>query len=358
MPRIAVAWPQPDYLASLERAGATPRVLDPAVDRVPDVLDAVDGVLLTGGADVDPAHYGADDRHATLKLDAARDDYEIALAREALAFPAGRVGTVVWAHGSTAARSFPLGAFAGLLDVPAGDAAETIGRALDGLARQQPRVLAVDDAHLLDEHSAIVLHRVVLRRLAPVLVTLRAGEPVPDTVTSLWKDEHLPRADLAPLDATETVALVAAVLGGPVDSASAHRLWSLTQGSPLFLRHLLAGEVAAGRFTVNVLAEDQVDLCNRFGSSRGEKFDGLDWMLSRWETPALHDVLMRVHAEVYDVHGAGDHDVVMGQVLDLEVPNHQRPHQRPMLFFRGQFGIETHPVLKAPELWGWGDHWG
>lgn len=85
MPRIAVAWPQPDYLASLERAGATPRVLDPAVDRVPDVLDAVDGVLLTGGADVDPAHYGADDRHATLKLDAARDDYEIALAREALA---------------------------------------------------------------------------------------------------------------------------------------------------------------------------------------------------------------------------------------------------------------------------------
>ena len=51
----------------------------------------------------------------------------------------------------------PLGAFAGLLDVPAGDAAETIGRALDQLARQHPLVLAVDDAHLLDEHSAIVL---------------------------------------------------------------------------------------------------------------------------------------------------------------------------------------------------------
>lgn len=171
------------------------------------------------------------------------------LAREALAAPVGRGRTVVWAHGSTAARSFPLGAFAGLLDVSAGDAAETIARALDQLTRQQPLVLAVDDAHLLDEHSAIVLHRVVVRRLAPVVVTLRTGEPVPDTVTSLWKDDHLPRLDLAPLDGADTAGLVARVLGGPVDSASAHRLWTLTRGSPLFLRHLLAGEVSADRFT-------------------------------------------------------------------------------------------------------------
>lgn len=171
------------------------------------------------------------------------------LAREAVALPERRTATVVWAHGSTAARPLPFGAFAGLLDVPAGDAAETIGRALDQLARQQPLVLVVDDAHLLDEYSAIVLHRVVVRRLASAVVTLRTGERAPDPVTSLWKDDHLPRLDLAPLDLAETTGLVARVLGGPVDSASAHRLWTLTQGSPLFLRHLLAGEVSAGRFT-------------------------------------------------------------------------------------------------------------
>ena len=170
------------------------------------------------------------------------------LAREALAVRGGG-RAVVWAHGSSAARPFPLGAFAGLLDVRAGDAAETIARALDQLARQQPLVLAVDDAHLLDEHSAIVLHRVVVRRLAPVVITLRTGEPTPDTVTSLWKDDLLPRLNLAPLDVAETTGLVARVLGGPVESASAHRLWTLTQGSPLFLRHLLSGEVSAGRFT-------------------------------------------------------------------------------------------------------------
>ena len=171
------------------------------------------------------------------------------LAREALAVSGGRGATVVWAHGSTAARPFPLGAFAGLLDVPVGDPAETIGRALEELARQRPLVLAVDDAHLLDEHSAIVLHRVVVRRLAPVVVTLRTGEPAPDTVRSLWKDDHLPRLDLGPLDVAETTGLVARVLGGPIESASAHRLWTLTEGSPLFLRHLLAGELTAGRLT-------------------------------------------------------------------------------------------------------------
>lgn len=171
------------------------------------------------------------------------------LAREAVAVATGAGASVVWGHGSVAARPFPLGAFAGLLGVPGGEAAATIGGALEQIAQRQPLVLAVDDAHLLDEHSAIVLHRVVVRRLAPVVVTLRTGEPTSDTVAALWKDEDLPRLDLAPLDVAQLTALVARVLGGPVESASAHRLWALTEGSPLFLRHLLAGEVDAGRIT-------------------------------------------------------------------------------------------------------------
>jgi putative glutamine amidotransferase len=83
-PVIAVGWPMPDYLVSLRRAGARPRVLDPARDELPDVLEACDGVLLTGGADVDPVHYGADDRHPSVVADPARDSYELRLARAAL----------------------------------------------------------------------------------------------------------------------------------------------------------------------------------------------------------------------------------------------------------------------------------
>lgn len=112
----------------------------------------------------------------------------------------------------------------------------------------------------------------------------------------------------------------------------------------------------AGRFTVNVLAEEQRDLCARFGSSRGVKFDRLDWDVSRWGTPSLRDVLLRVHAEVHDVHVAGDHDVVLGRVLEVELLE-QEP---PMIFYRGGFGVqsESTTALDEPALWGWGDHWG
>ncbi len=110
----------------------------------------------------------------------------------------------------------------------------------------------------------------------------------------------------------------------------------------------------SGRFTVNVLGEDQTDLCNRFGSSRGAKFEGLDFDTSAIGTPSLRGVLMRVHAEVHEVHVAGDHDIVIGRVLELETPTADRP----MLFFRGKFGVEDQHEYTAPDLWGWGDHWG
>ncbi|WP_342659843.1 Flavin-dependent monooxygenase, reductase subunit HsaB [Rhodococcus ruber] len=99
---------------------------------------------------------------------------------------------------------------------------------------------------------------------------------------------------------------------------------------------------ATGRFSVNVLREDQSDLCARFGSSRGRKYEDLAWEVSRWGTPALPDVLMRVHAEVHDVHVAGDHDVIIGRVLELDTVCEERP----MVFFRGRFGID-HPVPVA-----------
>ncbi|GAA5050561.1 flavin reductase (DIM6/NTAB) family NADH-FMN oxidoreductase RutF [Thermocatellispora tengchongensis] len=116
----------------------------------------------------------------------------------------------------------------------------------------------------------------------------------------------------------------------------------------------------SGRFCVNVLAEDQTDLCGRFGSRTGRKFDGLDWEPSRWGAPMLPGVLLRVHAEVGDVHVAGDHDVVIGRVLEVE-PGTER---RPMVFFRGGFGIDGCREVDAPQavpdpgLWAWADHWG
>ncbi|WP_067172595.1 flavin reductase family protein [Microtetraspora niveoalba] len=111
----------------------------------------------------------------------------------------------------------------------------------------------------------------------------------------------------------------------------------------------------SGRFTVNVLAERQGDLCARFGSSRGARFEGLDWTPSRWDTPSLPGVLVRVHCDVETAHVAGDHDIVVGRVLELEWVGEEAP----LLFFRGRFGVgdAASEAALPPAEWGWRDHW-
>lgn len=110
-----------------------------------------------------------------------------------------------------------------------------------------------------------------------------------------------------------------------------------------------------GRFTINVLTEAQSEVCERFGSSRGRKFEELDWEMSGWGTPCVQGAMMRVHAEVHDVHVAGDHDIVIGRVLALDTTPDE---ERPMVFYRGRFGIDDPHAAIAPSLWGWGDRWG
>ncbi|KRF21293.1 flavin oxidoreductase [Nocardioides sp. Soil797] len=117
-----------------------------------------------------------------------------------------------------------------------------------------------------------------------------------------------------------------------------------------------------GRFCVNVLGEDQAELCSRFGSSRGARFEGLDWELSQWGAPALGGVMLRVHCAVETVHLAGDHDVVIGRVQELEYDGYERP----MIFYRGAFGTEfDDPSRRLPDAtpasllnWGDGIRWG
>ena len=73
-----------DYIASVEQAGARARVLE--VSESPrKVLSEVDGVLLTGGGDVDPLFY-REERHPSVEdAEPGRDEFELDLARRALA---------------------------------------------------------------------------------------------------------------------------------------------------------------------------------------------------------------------------------------------------------------------------------
>ncbi|HVE96636.1 MAG TPA: helix-turn-helix transcriptional regulator [Pseudonocardiaceae bacterium] len=172
------------------------------------------------------------------------------LAREALAAAEQRGALTRWAVATASARALPLGAFAATLGVIGPDPARLVRQASEALlagAGKAGVIVGVDDAHLLDELSAVLVHQLVLRQAATVVLTLRTGETAPDAVTALWKDGHLTRLELQPLSTEETATLVEARLTGPVDSAAARRLWAITRGNALYLRQLVDGELESHR---------------------------------------------------------------------------------------------------------------
>jgi putative glutamine amidotransferase len=69
----------PDYVESVRRAGGEPRVLDPLMDQPDRIATEIQGLLLTGGVDIDPVRYG-EERHETVTaLEPERDAFEFSL---------------------------------------------------------------------------------------------------------------------------------------------------------------------------------------------------------------------------------------------------------------------------------------
>jgi DNA-binding CsgD family transcriptional regulator len=172
------------------------------------------------------------------------------LAREVLARAAAAGDRTNWIAGTESARSLPLGAFTALLTDSIADPLPNVRRLINTFVAQQRRgrvLMGVDDAHLLDGLSAHVVHQLAQTRGARLVVTMRTGGDEPDAVTALWKDGLLTRLDLEPLSAEATQCLIEATVGGPVGARSAERFWTLTEGNPLFLRQLIADQIAAGR---------------------------------------------------------------------------------------------------------------
>ncbi|TCO54724.1 LuxR C-terminal-related transcriptional regulator [Actinocrispum wychmicini] len=198
------------------------------VELIKAVCDG-DGVLLCGGAGVG-------------KTRLLRE--AIGLAREA-----GRAVELVAA--TQAAASVPLSAVSHLLS------AESVDQRPDGLFRLAALrllqrwqgsqvVLAVDDAHLLDDGSAALVHYLCAHRHATLVATVRSGESAPDAVTALWKDDLVRRIDVLPLDDSAVDRLVGHALPGHVAESTRIALRDLAAGNPLYLRELLFDGVESG----------------------------------------------------------------------------------------------------------------
>ena len=129
---------------------------------------------------------------------------------------------VQWVAGTASSRGIPVGAFAHLVGLAtARDPVAFLAAARDALTTEHGTLLVVDDAHLLDELSAMLLHQLALKRSLQMVVNVRAGQSVPDAITSLWKDGYLQRLDLGPFSKDQCVGLIEQVLDGPVEGLSA-----------------------------------------------------------------------------------------------------------------------------------------
>ena len=89
-----------------------------------------------------------------------------------------------------------------------------------------------------------------------------------------------------------------------------------------------------GRFSVNVLGEHQVELARLFAERCGEHVAGVAWQRGTRGRPHLVGAVAVLDCDVDQVMAVGDHELVVGRVVDVTVPT-RGPD--PLLFAGGRF---------------------
>jgi flavin reductase (DIM6/NTAB) family NADH-FMN oxidoreductase RutF len=104
-------------------------------------------------------------------------------------------------------------------------------------------------------------------------------------------------------------------------------LWSLSGDSPS-----LEGFQSAGRFAVNVLAHNQLELSHRFARPSPDRFAGVDFADGLGGVPVLKGCVATIECSIVNTQGVGDHVLFLGQVERFAHDN-----AAPLLFCNGQY---------------------
>src|SRR5215472_5561478 len=139
-------------------------------------------------------------------------------------------------------------------------------------------VVVADDVPLLDPTSLALLGYLVAQRTIFLIATVRAGEPVPDVVTSLWREGRLERVDLEDLRYADLGSLLHDTLGGPVGAGTRREFWEVTRGNPLYVRELALGSLRSGALVERAGVwhlEDHLPSTARLADIVGQRIAGL-----------------------------------------------------------------------------------
>ena len=113
-------------------------------------------------------------------------------------------------------------------------------------AGSSPVLLAVDDAHHLDDASAGVLAEVISAGWATVVAAARPRPGLPQPLDQLWYDGLAERVDLRPLNHEQIEEVLAHILDGTVPGATVDAIWNASGGNPRLLDALLHDAAEAG----------------------------------------------------------------------------------------------------------------
>ena len=221
------------------------------------------------------------------------------LARSLAERLASRGHTVRFVLGTETGRAIPLGAFYRSVTVDAThEPAIMLAAAHQSLEREENLVIVVDDAQLLDPLSATLVHQLAVSGKTRLIIVVRTGDPVPDAVTSLWKEQLVRPLSVKPFTREQIGELARYVLGGAVDGRLVDELHLRTAGNLLLLRGLMS----AGRES-GVLAETKTGW-QLNGALRGddELYDLVEFRLQSLTPQELEIIEVVATAEVLDWH--------------------------------------------------------
>ena len=85
-------------------------------------------------------------------------------------------------------------------------------------------------------------------------------------------------------------------------------------------------------FVVNILSAGQQALSGHFAKQGGDKFAGIPWHAGLRDMPLLDGALAGLECRIVQVHPAGDHLIVVGEVEQVQLAEHE-----PLVYYRGAY---------------------
>ena len=89
-----------------------------------------------------------------------------------------------------------------------------------------------------------------------------------------------------------------------------------------------------GAFCVNGMAHDQLEVCGVMASRAEDKFADVEWHAGPTGSPIIDGSIAYIDCTIEAIHDGGDHDIVVGRVVELDVIDGRDP----LLFYQGGYG--------------------